>query len=340
MSTNYTTYGDISPRTANFAKAELLKRGQHLMVTERFGQVDPLQKNKSKTVKWRRYLSLARATAPLSEGVSPKGKKMSHVDVTAVLEQYGDLVEITDVIQDTHEDPVLQEAVKVCGEQAAETIEEIRINVLKAGSNVYYANGVSTRGTVNSPATRGDFRKIFRAFKRDKAREVSMIVKASHRISTQAVEPAFFAMCHTDLKADLTDISGFIRVAAYADSSKALPGEIGTLEEFRFIATPMFDPWLSAGTAGTTYLAGGVAPGSSLACDVYPIIIVAENAYGIVPLQGYNSITPSVMNPNHISKSDPMGQLGFVSWKTYQTAARLNELWMARLEVAAKANPS
>lgn len=134
---NTTTYGDISPRTGGIAKTRLLKRGQHMMVVERFGQVDPQQKNKTKIAKWRRYNSLARATAPLAEGIPPAGQKLTYTDVTAALEQYGDSVEITDVIADTHEDPVLMETMDLCGEQAAETIEELRINVLKAGTNVY-----------------------------------------------------------------------------------------------------------------------------------------------------------------------------------------------------------
>ena len=37
---------------------------------------------------------------------------------------------------------------------------------------------------------------------------------------------------------------------------------------------------------------------------------------------------------------DPLGQIGFVSWGTYQTGTILNQSWAARLEVAATANPS
>jgi len=86
---NTTTYGDISPRTAGFAKAKLLDRGQHLMVLERFGYFDPQQKHKTKTAKWRRYLSLPRATAPLAEGIPPQGQKLTYEDVSVTLEQYG-----------------------------------------------------------------------------------------------------------------------------------------------------------------------------------------------------------------------------------------------------------
>lgn len=336
---NTNTYGDISPRTAARASKQMLKRGQHMLVTERFGQVDPQQKNKTKSVKWRRYESLARATAPLAEGVPPKGQRLTYTDVMATLEQYGDHVTITDVVADTHEDPVLKEAMDLCGEQAAETIELIRISVLKAGTNVFYADSAASRSAVNSPPTRGDFRRIYRYFKRHKAREISKIIAASPKVSTEPVAPAYFALGHTDLDGDIRGISGFVPFEQYSQSVKALPGEVGKVENTRIILTPLFEAWAAAGAAGTTYLSNGSEVSSSAQCDVYPLIFMARDAYGIVPLQGHNAVKPAVVNPGSVTKSDPLGQKGFVSWKTYQAAVILNQTWIARLECAATARP-
>jgi N4-gp56 family major capsid protein len=340
MAENYNTYGDISPRTGAKAVKRLLTRGQYMMHLERFGQVDPQQKNKTKTVKWRRYLSLERASAPLAEGVPPKGQKLRYEDVTATLEQYGDWVPITDVVADTHEDAVLSEASDLCGEQAAETIEELRFNVLKAGTNVFYASGVTSRATVNAAPSRADFRKIKRAFMKNKARPISKIIKASPKISTQPVAPSFFALAHTDLEPDLRGMSGFVSVENYSDSDKAMMGEIGKCESVRFILSAMYDPWLAAGASGTTFLSNGVEVSTAAQCDVYPLLVLAKDAYGIVPLQGLNSIDLGVVNPGKKTASDPLGQQGFVSWKTMQTAAILNQSWIARLECAAIANPT
>ena len=340
LPSNTTTYEDISPRTKGKAVKKLLERGQHTMTTERFGVFDPQEKNSSLTRKYRRYHSLPRASAPLAEGVPPTGHKLTFTDITCTLEFYGDVIKTTNIIQDTHEDPVLQEAMKVCGEQAGETVEEIRINFLKAGTNVFYANGVASRTLVNSPIVRGDFRKIYRYFKKYKAREISEIIKASALVSTEPVEMAYFAMGHTDLDADIRGISGFLPKAQYSDSVKALPGEIGKLEQFRIILTAMFDPWLAAGVSGTTYLSGGTAVSSAAKCDVYPLIFVARDSYAIVPLQGYGSVDIGVVNPGKKTKDDPLGQIGFVSWGTYQTGCILNQSWIARAEMAATANPS
>jgi N4-gp56 family major capsid protein len=69
--------------------------------------------------------------------------------------------------------------------------------------------------------------------------------------------------------------------------------------------------------------------------DVYPVLILGQDAYGVVPLKGQSSMSPTVLNPNTPSKSDPLGQRGYVGWKTWFNAVRLNETWMSRLEVAA-----
>lgn len=339
LPSNTTTYDDISPRTRAKAAARLLGRGQHLMVAERFGQTDPQQKNKTKSVKWRRYNSFARAIAPLAEGIPPTGQKLTCTDIDLTLEQYGDWYPLTDVVVDTHEDDVLKEMMDLSGEAVAETIETLRINVLKAGTNVYYANAATTRGTTSSPPLRGDFRKIYRYLKSHKAREITQIIAASPKISTEPVDAAYFCMGHTDLDADLRGVPGFIPVKNYADSTKALPGEIGSIEQFRIILTPMFEPWLAAGASGTSFLSGGTAVTTAAAADVYPLIFVAKDAYGIVPLQGYGAVTPMVVNPNKPSVGNPLGQQGFVSWKTYQGCVILNHSWCARLECCVTANP-
>jgi N4-gp56 family major capsid protein len=47
------------------------------------------------------------------------------------------------------------------------------------------------------------------------------------------------------------------------------------------------------------------------------------------------AIDPSIINPGIKSSADPLGQRGYVGWKSWWSAVILNELWMARLEVGA-----
>ena len=225
-------------------------------------------------------------------------------------------------------------------EQIAETIEVLRCNVLKAGTNVFYSGTATTRSTVNGTITRADLRKIVRTFNRNKARKISEIIGATAKISTQPVEAAFFAVCHTDLIPDIRGISGFVPTSQYSEHMKAITGEVGVVEDVRFVCTALIEPWLAAGTAGTTYLANSTAPASATACDVYPVLIFGKDAYAMVPLQGVkNAVQIAAVNPKPMV-GDELGQKGFASWKRMDGTVILNQMWMARYEVGATATPA
>jgi len=342
------TTNDISARTNGYATKSLLKRGAILNILGRFGQVDP-QGYKNTTVRrYRRYESLAPAIAPLAEGVTPPGKKLSWTDVIINLEQYGDFVKITDVVADTHEDPILNEAVKLIGEQCAETVEIIRFYVLRAGSTVYRAGSVATRLLVNGTITKGMLGTIDRGFHRAKARMINEQITASALIATEPCEQGWIALCSTDLNWDVRNIEGFKTTVEYSRQTGIVDGELGSAQNFRFICNRLYEPWLSAATSvsSTTWLANGIAPAAAANPDVYPILFVAADAYALVPLQadkrdkmGKNApVNLTVRNPV-ATTGDELGQRGFVSWKMMQGTGILNQSWLARGEVCATANP-
>ena len=110
-----TTYGDISPRVGIIAEVKMLEHAEPILVLQKFGDPKPQPKNKGQTVKFRRPVPFAAATTPLAEGVTPSSQKMAYQDVTVNMSQYGAWTEITDVIADTHEDPVLQDVQMLLG---------------------------------------------------------------------------------------------------------------------------------------------------------------------------------------------------------------------------------
>jgi N4-gp56 family major capsid protein len=324
-----TTYGDISPRTAAFAAKELLKRGLPYLVIEKFGQAKALPAHNSKSIKFRRYNSLPTTPTSLTEGVTPGATSLTHTDITATLVQYGDRIVITDVVEDTHEDPVLREATEVLGEQAAQMIEKVRYGVLKAGTNVMYANGTA-RTDVNTPLSLTVLRRSVRTLKRQNARQITSIVRSTPSYETAAIAPAFIAMIHPDCASDVRAIAGFTPAEKYGTVSP-FENELGKIEEVRFVESTIFEPFADAGGAKGTMLST-----TGVSADVYPMLLVAKDAYGIVALKGAYAITPMVVNAKP-SDSDPMAQRSHVSWKTMQTAVILNDAWMLRVEVAATA---
>lgn len=321
-----TTTGDISNRTAAYAVAEFLRRATPFLVWEKFGQTYPLPMNSTKVAKFRRMLALDATANELTEGVTPTAKTLSVSDVTATLRQYGDLVTITDQVLDTNEDPILKEGVGVLGEQAAQMIEGIRFGVLKAGTNVFYANG-SARGDVNTPITRTLQRKVTRFLKRQMASHITKIVSSTPRFNTENVAPSYVAVCHPDCESDIRGMEGFKDVIDYGSVS-AWENEIGSVEGVRYIYSTTVTPWEDAG--GT---AGAMISTTGTNADVYPVIFLAKDAYGIVPLKGKAAVTPYVVNPKPTA-SDPLAQRGHIAWKSMQTCVILNQAWIVRAEVA------
>ncbi len=338
-------YGDISPRTAAFVVRELLKRGMPYLVFEQFGQSKPIPKNSSKTIKFRRYWLKDAAlgatfdvadyfsssnfnpvTKQLTEGVTPAATGLSKGDIEATLVQYGDRTEVSDVVMDTHEDPILQEAIEILGEQAPIILERARYNVLKAGTNVIYANG-SSRAAVNTIMTISDLRQAERSLERQLAKPMTSIVRSTPSYGTEAIMPAFIGIVHTDHRYNIEKISGFVSPADYGAVSP-WANEIGTVGKIRFIASTVVEPWRGGGAASGS----NVMETNSLA-DVYPILIFAKDAYGIVPLKGKASIIPMIVNAKP-SDSDPLAQRNHASWKAMQTTVILNDAWMERIECA------
>ncbi len=345
-----TTYGDITPRTAAFVVKDMLERGQPLNIIEKFGKSKPLPKNNTQSMTFRRYFlthTLENSqfqsgvyygtslfdptTLELTEGSTPSATKLESKDITVQLKQYGARTEITDVVQDTHEDPVLQEAVDVLGEQATVVMEKMRFNKLVAGTNVSYANG-SSRSDVNEPISLSLQRRATRQLKRNLGKPITKVISSTPSYNTHSVAPSYVALCHPDLEADIRGLDGFTPVEQYG-SYQPFDGEIGKIEDVRYVSTTIFEAWEDA---GGVYDGGSITAVSTSGsnADVYPVLFLARDAYALTPLKGKTSLTPMVVNPKP-SDSDPLAQRGHVGWKAFSSCVILNDQWMVRGEVAA-----
>ena len=342
-------YGDITPRTAAFLVKDLLKRGFPYLCFEKFGQAKPIPKNSTKTIKFRRYFlkdttlttftpadyfvtdNFDPTTKQLTEGVTPDATALDKQDIDAVLTQLGDRTEISDVVMDTHEDPILREAIDILGEQAAVIIEKSRFNILRAGTNVAYAAAVASRDLVNSVFTAAVQRSATRTLKRQLAKAITSIVKSNPSYGTESIAPSFIGICHPDLEYDIRKVASFVPAEKYG-TVKPFENEIGKISDVRYILTTICEPWTAAGECGAAGGADVLENGAGEA-HVYPILYLARDAYGLVPLKGKSSITPMVVNPKP-SDSDPIAQRGHVSWKAMNSTIILNDFWMVRGEVA------
>jgi N4-gp56 family major capsid protein len=322
-----TTYGGVSQRTAAYVQREMLKHAEPVIVLQKLALTKPIPQNTADTMKFRRPVPFSANTVPIAEGITPTAQSMSYVDVSVQLAQYAGLVTVTDKVEDLCEDPVLNNASELLGEQAGATAEQVTYNVVKAGTTVLYANGTA-RNQVNTAITLNKIRAVIRTMKANKAKPLTRILDASPAYGTSSVEAGYIAVCHTDCEADIRSLAGFTQTADYGSRKTISDYEFGTVENIRFLTSPDLGSFADAGGAK-----GTMKSTTGTSADVYPILIFGQDAFAVCPLKGKFALTPSVVMAK-ASDSDPLAQRSHVGYKFYFAAVILNQTWMARLEVA------
>lgn len=327
-------YGDISPRVGLYAVANFLVHAQPTLILERFAMTQAVPKNTGQVIKWRRPIPFDISTEQLVEGITPAPMGLSFEDVTGVLAQYGQWIPFTDVIQDTHEDELLKTMTQLAGEQAGLTKERILWNMMIGGTNAIYSGDAESRDEVEAPLALEDLRLVQRTLKVAMAKPITKMVDASPRIATQPVAPAYIGIGHTNLEQDLRDMPGFVPRENYASTTTLLSEfEIGKVEDLRIILSPHFTYFAGAGASGAT---GVLTTGGN--ADVYPLVFFGQDAFAATPLKGQDSANVGVKNPKMASgDTDPLGQRGYVAWKFWYSAVRLNEAYIVRVETAVSA---
>ena len=320
-----TTTAEVTPANQVFYNKTLLARAVPEMPHGRWGQQKPISKKSGNQIKFRKYNALATATTPLTEGVTPTGKELGTSDITATLAQYGDFVTLSDVVDLVNQDPVLIEAGEVLGEQAGQTIDEIIRDILVAGTNVQYANG-SARTAVNTTLTAGKLNTAIRTLRRQNAKFIKGQLNASTGIGTTPIRKAYIGIIHVDTEAVLEGITGYKTVSEYPAQMELLEGEVGSYKNIRFVTSTNAKVWPDVGvTTGLMISTTGTD------ADVYGTLIIAQDAYGIVPLAG--EAMKNIVKPIGSSgAADPIDQRGSSGWKAMTTAKILNENWIIRIE--------
>ena len=143
--TNVTTDTGMSAENKTFYDKELIRTAGPQLVHDQFAQKRPIPKNGGQSVEFRQFGDLPKALTPLTEGVTPNGKKLSATAKTATVSQYGDYVTISDKLDLTAIDPVALEAVDVIGKQMGLTLDTVTRNEIQQGKQVLYAPAIGRR---------------------------------------------------------------------------------------------------------------------------------------------------------------------------------------------------
>lgn len=227
---NVTTDAGLSGEMKTYYCDTLIDNAEPELVHDRFAQKRNIPKGKGKEIEFRKYDPLPKALTPITEGVTPKGRKLSMTTLTAQVDQYGDFVEISDILDLTAIDNNLQEATVLLGSQAGRTLDTITREVINGGSNVQYGEGrVTGRHLLVGGETTGNHYFTVRA--------VRKAVRFLKTMNAPRYEGSYWAIIHPDCSYDIQDDPDWKRPHEYKDTSNIYDDEIGKIAGVRFIET-------------------------------------------------------------------------------------------------------
>lgn len=219
---NTTEAAGLSAEMKTFYSDYLIDNATPNLVHAQFGQKRPIPKNGGKTVEFRKYSPLPKATVPLMEGSPPQGTPLEVTTVTAKVHQYGDFVPFTDMLLLTAIDNNMVEAVKLLGDQAGRTIDTVVREAINAGTNVLYANDAASRSSLS----------------KDDKLTVLEIRKAVRKLEVQnakRVNGYFVGVIHPDVAFDLMSDPEWRKPKEYCDPDDLYAGELGEVAGVRFV---------------------------------------------------------------------------------------------------------
>lgn len=295
----------LSAEMKTFYDMTLIDEAQSNLVHDQFGQKRPIPKNGGKTIEFRKFAPLAKATTPLTEGVTPDGKSLSVSTITAEVKQYGDYITQSDVLELTSLDNTILEATKLLGRQAGVTLDTIVRDVLNSSTNVTYcpkvADGVETAVTSRSGLD---------ATSQLTVKVIQQVVAKLRGQNAPTIGGKYVAIIHPYVAYDLMRDPEWIDAHKYANPTNLYEGEIGEVAGVRFVQT----------TEAKVYDGG-----------VFSTLFLGEGAYGVTEITG-GGLQTIVKQKGSAGTADPLDQRSSVGWKAIKTAEILIPSYLVRVE--------
>ena len=309
IQTNRTTDAALSVKNKTFYDMALIEEAAPELIHAQFGQKRPIPKNGGKKIQFRKYGSLPKALTPLTEGVTPEGRKMSVSKVEAEVSQYGDFIELSDVLDLTAIDNNVLEATKMVGKQAGLTLDTVVRNVLQSGTNAWYAP--KSDGTAVGSRANLDKSCVLTV---SLVKKVVAFLKASN---APKINGNYVCLLHPYVAYDLMNDPEWKEMHKYAAPEEMFMGEIGRIAGCVFVES----------SEAAVYTGDGCPAGLA----VFGCVFLADGAYGVTEITG-GGLQTIIKQLGSAGTADPLDQRSTVGWKAMQTAEILMEPYIVRVE--------
>jgi len=256
----------VTQAVTEFFNRRLLTKATPYLPHNKWADIADIPRNQGTLIRRRRYTLLTAATTPIVEGVTPDLQQLAITNVDATVQEYGSGVMLTRKLLYTTSDPLLREVNDLLGQNAGNTLDQLNRDEIATVTTKQYASTATSTDTVTSAMklTRDEIKEAVRTLKNNNAMKITEMVDPSDGFNTSPVDAAFIAIVHPNTVYDLKDLDGFIRVEEYGQNRKALEGEVGALDEVRFIESTNAKVRTSEGSGSI---------------DVYSTVVMAKELY-------------------------------------------------------------
>lgn len=310
-----TETGSLSAEMKTFYEKRLLDQAEPLLVHNQFGDKYPIPANNGKKIEFRKYSALPKALTALTEGVTPAGNSLTVTTVEGTVKQYGDWIQLSDMLQMTAIDNNVVQATKLLSSQAGRTLDTVTREVLAGSTNVIYApkvvDGAETEVLSRSTLTPECVLTPF---------VVMRAAATLEAMNTPKINGSYVLITHPYCRETLQESPGWVDVVKYKEGNNTFSGEIGKIGDVRVVTTSeakvINDSTCPVVEESTYY-------------SVFTSLLLGANAYGVTELENGGL--------QHIVKQlgygeDPLNQRSSCGWKATSVAVRLCEEYMVRIE--------
>lgn len=320
----------VSDKVTAVYDMTLLERIVPGMIWDKFAQSKLVPANSNtKTAFAIRYKNILPTTTPLAEynGTVKQPRKVVREEVPYTVAHYGDYIEYSDELDLYDFRKITSDFLNILGDHAAVSMETVKRNSLRGGTNVVYANGKISRAEViatHEDITKEDIRTAILKLKAQGAKKLTSMIQGTTKVGTKPVRACYVGVCSIYTTESLRKLEGWQDAEEYADASAKLDErEIGRILDVRFIESDN-DEGVECNSAGAPTVGGGEV--------VEQTLIFGADAYATTTVRGKGGIQTKVKPIGSAGSKDPLDQFGTIGWKAIVGCAILNQAWLVRIE--------
>ena len=269
--TSFSGTDDLTPTMKTFYDTELLENHRDQLIFAQLGRKQGLPSRRGRTIEWRKWNTLPLCSA-LTEGVIPSGEKLGMTSINVALAQYGEYVAVTDLLELHALDDVIAGAVEELGAAGGKTHDLLVRNVLKAATNILFADAYSGTTYQSTPANEAGLQSALGSYTCNLTPD--MINKAVTNLKVGGA-PTFsgnkyVAVVHPHIAYDLRKNPDWLEAHKYAAPEQIFNGEIGELHGVRFIESNL----------------APIIKGDGQTYATYKTMFFGKDAFGVVDPEG------------------------------------------------------